>query len=384
MVHEFKLKSDKGKEMIIDNGEFDLYINKAHHCITKIVGHIISDYGDSCSDTLTIPNCFEYAVADTIDTYTINSIGEKVWYQPLGEYPTLERICIKLIISEGITNISESAFESSRFREVVYPQSCTKIPDKCFLNSQLETIHGIESVTVIGTSAFKNSHLKDISLPTDLTEIGRGAFKNCYNLHVLDLPKAMTKIGASAFAACDVENIVWPSKCHTIPADVFASCRNLKSVTNIHNVKKIGEGAFNNCLSLESINWPKDCDKVPPRCFSCCASLSSIDLPDSINFIGKRAFELTHIVKFHWPSSCRIIPERCFYKSALTELCNINKVNIIEDSALASRTPMNLDMSESSIIYIAPFSFAGHYQCDIKFPYFVTSEMIDAAFWPLM
>ena len=75
----------------------------------------------------------------------------------------------KVILSEGITEISDGAFSNcSKIEQVVFPSS----------------------LKAIGKRAFSNcSSLTDINLPSSIETLGEGCFYSCGNLQVLDMSK---------------------------------------------------------------------------------------------------------------------------------------------------------------------------------------------------
>lgn len=96
-----------------------------------------------------------------------------------------------VIISHGITNIGDHAFDSCTFlRHVQIPKSVTEICDDAFADCEKLTEIAIpEGVTCIGSSAFTGCvNLQSVALPSTIEYIGAGAFWNCHQLKDVIIP----------------------------------------------------------------------------------------------------------------------------------------------------------------------------------------------------
>lgn len=91
---------------------------------------------------------------------------------------TLENV----IINEGVTNVSESAFAR-----------CTK----------LKSVKLPSTLKGIGDNAFRGClSLKDINIPEGVSSIGEEAFWECESLRSLTIPESVEIIGSDAFSFC--------------------------------------------------------------------------------------------------------------------------------------------------------------------------------------
>ena len=107
-------------------------------------------------------------------------ITEIPWY---GEKDNVS----KIVIGEGITSISDSAFADFRkVKEVTLPDSLRVIGPAAFITcSGLETLVLPYKITKIEDGAFVNcENLKNITIPGSITEIAEDAFYNCYNVNI--------------------------------------------------------------------------------------------------------------------------------------------------------------------------------------------------------
>ena len=98
----------------------------------------------------------------------------------------------KVILSEGITEISDGAFSNcGKIEQVVFPSSLKAIGEYAFDDCRsIEQIDFPANLQAIGKRAFSNcSSLNDINLPSSIETLGEGCFYSCGNLQVLDMSK---------------------------------------------------------------------------------------------------------------------------------------------------------------------------------------------------
>lgn len=196
-----------------------------------------------------------------------------------------------------------------------------------------ETING-KTVTGIYKSAFSSTKFSEIILPDTLTSIGDFAFSSCENLTGIEIPAAVTSIGDSIFSNCkgltdisiasgntsyqvigqaiyskDGKTLVTcPSASRiTIPATVtkiadyaFYYNTNLQRITIPDSVTELGEGVFGNCSGLSGVTIEGNgLTTIGAHCFRYDSSLLVLRLPASVNTLGAYAFgncsKLKHI-----------------------------------------------------------------------------------------
>ena len=98
----------------------------------------------------------------------------------------------KVILSEGITAISNGAFSNcSKIEQVVFPSSLKAIGEYAFDDCRsIEQIDFPANLQAIGKRAFSNcSSLTDINLPSSIETLGEECFYSCGKLQVLDMSK---------------------------------------------------------------------------------------------------------------------------------------------------------------------------------------------------
>lgn len=164
------------------------------------------------------------------------TVGRVVTPQQLGGYPVKGMVsfafsrCPQLtsvVISEGITNISECAFYNS---------------------AKIESVSLPDSVTSIGRYAFSLTALQEIMLPPTVRSLSDGAFSGCTNLISADLTSAVTVIPLCAFMNCtQLKTVILPPRVEDIGHFAFACKKQSPPITNIRfpaSLKSICETAF--------------------------------------------------------------------------------------------------------------------------------------------
>lgn len=115
------------------------------------------------------------------------------------------------IIPDGVTSISDCAFENCCLSEIVIPNS----------------------VNNIGFSAFENCrYLTDITIPENVSRIDEWTFCDCHNLKSIVIPDSVTSICSSAFSYCyRLSDIAIPQNISYMGYMVFEECANLKTAS---------------------------------------------------------------------------------------------------------------------------------------------------------
>ena len=145
----------------------------------------------------------------------------------------------KLVVKDGVTSISASAFRTYTHLTSV------KLPD---------------SVAYIGSQAFKFCvELSSITLPSSMKSIKVETFCRCSKLASVNLQYGITMIESRAFANCTaLESIQFPVSLSQIGAWAFSNCEKLSSVKIPESVTSISNGAFSGC-ALTSVTVSRNC-----------------------------------------------------------------------------------------------------------------------------
>ena len=259
-------------------------------------------------------------------------------------------------------------WSQKKLESIVLPQGVTHIETSAFADcSNLTSVTLNEALTDIGQSAFQSSGIASITIPaavdsiranafmycyniaplfagnSQLKYIGQEAFYNCYYLSSINLPNSITSMGSSVFGACfSLETANIPTSMTSIPAYLFSGCSILNAIEIPAGITTIENYAFEKCSSIESIVIPEGVTSIPNSCFSNCQSLSSITLPSTLETIGFSAFyyckSLTGITL---PASLRTINGSAFKNCSKLQSIEIpDSVTSVGNNAFASCTAL--------------------------------------------
>jgi hypothetical protein len=144
-----------------------------------------------------------------------------------------------VVVSDGVTNIGESAFEGC-----VHIASAA-LPD---------------TLGSIGVGIFEECFsLTNVVIPNSITNIGNSAFYLCSALPAVTIPSSVTSLGVATFDGCmSLSRIVVPDGVLSIPREAFDGCSSLTNVMISWTVTNLGVDAFYDCPSLTSVVFQGD------------------------------------------------------------------------------------------------------------------------------
>ena len=195
-----------------------------------------------------------------------------------------------------------------------------------------ETIEG-KTVTGIEKSAFASTKFSEIILPDTLTSIGDFAFSSCQNLEKITIPASVTSLGSSVFTSCtglkeiqvaqdnpnyiEKDQVIYskdgatlitcpvagkvtiPSTVTKIADYAFYYNPNLQTIIIPESVTQMGEGAFGNCSKLSSVTFAGNgITDIGTHCFRSNAALTVIRIPASVKMLGAYAFAYCNKLKY--------------------------------------------------------------------------------------
>ena len=292
---------------------------------------------------------------------TISGKGEMYDYSYGGNSrtnPFRGRTDIKsVVIKQGVTSISNFAFDMQGFTSVTIPSSVKSIGIRAFYVCQ---------------------NLKSVNIPSGVTSIGDDAFLNCYNLSNITIPSSVTSIGAHAFwstkwlinkrknnplvivngilidgTLCDGK-VTIPNSVTRIGDSAFEFCSNLTGVTISKSVKSIGSFAFDNCTSLKSVTIPSNVTSIGDDAFLNCYNLSNITIPSSVTSIGKNAFDsCTSLKSVTIPSNITSIGDytfaNCKSLTSITIPYSVTRIGVSAFFGCTNLTSVTIPKSVTSI-----------------------------------
>ncbi len=248
-----------------------------------------------------------------------------------------------------VTDIENSAFESSSLTGIVLPETITRIGDRAFFGCEVLTSLTVpKTVKTVGKDAFiivKNGahsfipwvysregsfviigdgiliayigtapkdmkipeevrhicrfyfsgpSITSLTLPKKLRSIGDSAFEDFSAITSIKLPSTLTEIGNRAFYNCkSLTELSIPASCKIVADEAFACCPKIKTV-KIEGAEIIGKEAFAYCMSLSSVTLPpKGLIIIAERAFTDCSNLTDIVIPNSVTTLGTGALHAT-------------------------------------------------------------------------------------------
>lgn len=241
-----------------------------------------------------------------------------------GEF--MDYVSLKVVyIPNGAEKIGAYAFcGCTSLENVIIPDSVTDIGESAFNSTGLTSVTIPDGVTKIKNDTFKDcKSLASVTIPNSVTDIDDYAFAFCKSLKSIDIPKSVTDIGELAFCQTGLTSVTIPDSVTKIRQNTFNACGSLTSINvdsgnskfcsvdgiiykkdneNLTlfrcpygksgeislpgNVTKIGDSAFETCTSITGVTLPDSVTEIGPRAFSLCRNLISITIPDSVVKIG--------------------------------------------------------------------------------------------------
>ena len=182
-----------------------------------------------------------------------------------------QKYIYSVVIEEGVTNVSNSAFqELNNLTSVVIPASVKEIDFYAFEDcNNLKSVEMANGVTTIGSGAFTNcSSLVDIEIPDSVTNIGSDVFWNCTSLEKVNIPDGVMSINDNLFYGCSsLQNIQIPETVTTIGDSAFEDCSSLISIEIPENVEEIETTAFRGCSNLNTIKFIGSAPQIQDNSF---------------------------------------------------------------------------------------------------------------------
>ena len=275
-------------------------------------------------------------------------------------------------VSDAEVRIEDGTLEAYLGKEddehIRLPEGIQRI-QKCYL-LRTKSVIIPEGVTEISDSAFSScEQLELITLPSTLTTIGKKAFEGCRNLKSIILPPNVRTIEYSTFEECNsLMSIILPEGLESIGYGAFKRCSSLKEIIIPDSVNMIFDEAFAGCHSLSEIKLPKGIKDLSPYIFLGCEKLRSIDfteqglvlddnvlkgfliedetlcayegkekeivVPDGVKEIGEMAFCENHIItSVTLPESVEEIGCAAFQFSGLESITILNSEISIDETA---------------------------------------------------
>ena len=228
---------------------------------------------------------------DVLSSVTISSsvteIGSRAFYGCSG--------LTELTIPAGVKYIDTHAFYCDNLRTLNYnaancinPYGTYSPLSNSFGWKAIETLNIGDSVKSIPDYAFSLCMmLTEVTIPESVTSIGAYAFTSCESLVSVHIPENVTSIGEFAFQACSsLDGVILPESVTSIGKYAFEGCKSLSEIVIPESVTEIGWVAFSGCSSLPSITVPEGVTFIGGEAFKGCSSLISVLIPEGVTILG--------------------------------------------------------------------------------------------------
>ena len=186
---------------------------------------------------------------------TLEGIGEMAtcnsgspWYQYIEDIKSVT-------IGEGITSVSDFAFQSVKAKTVALPSTLKTIANNAFMYC---------------------ANLEEIVIPDNVEILGNSAFEQCSSLNKITLSASLKEIPNDAFRQTSVKSLIIPDGIKKIGNRAFYSCKELVEVFMPETLQEIGNSSFNLCTSIAVINIPEGVTRIYQSAFAGCSSLQTV------------------------------------------------------------------------------------------------------------
>lgn len=282
-----------------------LYAHYEMYYTYSVIGEGEDAYAEITGITTTGKKRSALAIVDTLDGYTVKSIGTRAFINATNAY--------NIVLNESLETIGEGAFQSLS-----------------------ATITFNEKVSSIGDSAFSRcTGFKNFQIPASVKYIGANAFEYCtwnYNNSsfktTLYIPNTVERIGDKAFYMSGFTKIYFESGCNfgtykdgtstlqEFGANVFDGNTALTAVytsatinpssktievVEDNGLNYIGNAAFRKCTALKTLNLAEGLFTIDANAFSAdTKGITTVTFPDSLQSIGENAFGNSGLTEIHF------------------------------------------------------------------------------------
>ena len=286
-----------GSLKLVTNGLFDGCTNLKKVVIESGVTQLSYEVFNGCTslEDITIPNTVKEIGYHTFEG--TKWLADKQKADPL---VIVNNIVVDgtacegtLVIPNGVTSISDSAFEDSGLTDVTIPSSVTIVRPMAFSGTPwLDSLIAQDPCVVVNGLLLDGSKCSgEVTVPSTVRIICDGAFMHNENITKVTIPANVKSVGTLAFIGCSkLAAADLAEGIEEIKEAAFMECTSLTSVTIPKGIKTITLESFGSCLSLSHVDIPDTVTEIEPEAFFDCPSLKSLTIPRSVEKIGERSF----------------------------------------------------------------------------------------------
>ena len=285
---------------------------------------------------------------------------------------SLFKRCVKIIFSDGITEISDGfGYQFESLTHIELGNTITSIAGgnfTTFLGTKLEFP---ASLKVIQGGTFSSCpNLTEIVFHEGLQEIQGGTLNGFQSLDSVVFPLSLNLLSSGAFAGATINNVEIGSSDSTINSSgiYIPSCKNLmirggtidgtggtKALSILENltlkstVKFTGASQFTPCFyALKTVTIENGIAEIPTSCFASCSKITEIAIPASVTNIGDNAFSGTSLKNLVIPDGVQTIGTQAFYGTQLTSATIPASVTSIGANAFSTPVTTSVTLNKKT------------------------------------
>lgn len=270
---------------------------------------------------------------------------------------------IEVDFADQITEIGESAFESSSITGVRGAEKVEVVNEKGFMNcNMLVGEVNMPALTQIYAYAFSGVGATDFSISNDVTVIDEWAFAKCSNLKAMNI--------AAGVADVDLGNM---TKLDHIGENAFVDCPAIVSLRLSGTIKKIENGAFSGLTALANVKFSDNGEMgtttIGTRAFSGCTNLVDVETASNVGVIDNNAFsDCVKLMRLKLADGLQTIGNSAFagckrLEGALPDGIE-EEYEIVEEKRVKLPNPNAQLVIPESVTTIGDMAFANCYNAD--------------------
>lgn len=285
---------------------------------------------------------------------------------------SLFKRCVKIIFSDGITEISDGfGYQFKSLTHIELGNTITSIAGRnftTFLGTKLEFPASLKAIQ--GGTFSSCPNLTEIVFHEGLQEIQGGTLNGFQSLDSVVFPLSLNLLSSGAFAGATINNVEIGSSDSTINSSgiYIPSCKNLmirggtidgtggtKALSILENltlkstVKFTGASQFTPCFyALKTVTIENGIAEIPTSCFASCSKITEIAIPASVTNIGDNAFFGTSLKNLVIPDGVQTIGTHAFYGTQLTSATIPASVTSIGANAFSTPVTTSVTLNKKT------------------------------------